>query len=640
MPLLSCLLPYAFLALANDALSGASRLHPMHDAVASFGAAVHKDALYVAGGHVGETHVHSLENLSGALARYPLADLGSVEVLPAQSRLQSVALVSTGAELYRIGGLSARNATGLDDEDLWSVAEVARLDESSGLWSPALALPSPRSSHDAIVLAERIYVFGGWTLGAGEPEWCREGLVLDLGSTPPEWSTIEQPFERRALVVASCKGRIYCIGGLTPDGAMSTKVDVYDVAGQQWSAGPDLPCKGFGISATGLQDELYVAGSDGFLYALSADGSAWEPRSKLAMGRMFARLVELSDTTLALVGGVAEGRHVALLEELALPSAPEPSHEPSIVRMDLAFPGAARQRMASFVSADQLYIFGGNRNAEAHRFEPGDFTDEGWKVDLLHGTLTPLAALPEARQSACAVLGSQDQPCAFIAGGIVNRGAGMRSLDEVLAYDIEGDRFKAVGRLGAPVSQFGLALQRGRLFAFGGLIYADDGSSRATAAVSSWHPEGRDVGAGFREAGFALDEPRRAFAGGFLGERYVVLGGMGDEAEVVDGALAVNLADNKTEPFPAPEFTRVSGKLVELGGKLYLVGGASERGGNGLEPDRTIEVYEPERAAWRVLVEDLPLEDARHVQALAWRERLLVFTAARAGRLDLLWVSP
>jgi len=189
------------------------------------------------------------------------------------------------------------------------------------------------------------------------------------------------------------------------------------------------------------------------------------------------------------------------------------------------------------------------------------------------------------------------------------------------------------------LTQFGLTPHHGRLFAVGGLIYAPDGTSSSSARAFSWHPSGEDA-AGFAEAAFDLGAPRRAFAGGALGDEYVVVGGMGEGFDVLDTALALNLETGATRSFPAPEFPRVSGKLVEVGGQLLLAGGASRRGGDELAPDPTVEVYDAERGAWRVLLDALPFEDLRHVQACAWRDRLLVFTSARAGHLDLLWLTP
>jgi hypothetical protein len=78
---------------------------------------------------------------------------------------------------------------------------------------------------------------------------------------------------------------------------------------------------------------------------------------------------------------------------------------------------------------------------------------------------------------------------------------------------------------------------------------------------------------------------------------------------------------------PAPRRTRVSGQLVALDGRLYLGGGSArlEEGG-GLEPDPSIEVYDPATGSWSVLVEELPMR-TKHARMLAWNDRLLVYSA-------------
>jgi N-acetylneuraminic acid mutarotase len=614
----------------------------MHQAVASFGAVASDGWLYVAGGHVGRTHDHSLENLTARVVRYALNDLSIAEELPPSTPLQSVALVAAGGDVYRIGGMTARNATAWDDADLLSVDAVARLDADAGAWTAAWPLPGGRSSHDAVAVDGRIYVFGGWSLDGESSSWCETGLVLDTVEEQPAWRPIEQPFQRRALAVAAAGGRIYCIGGMTSDGEMSDRVDVYDLATESWSEGPELPCGGFGITAIGGAEELLVAGTDGVLYSLAADdggGASWEARERLALARRFARIVRGGEGRVLVAGGVGDGAHVAVMEELTPRRA---LSAPRLVRMELPFRGAGRQRHAAFVHGDALYLFGGNVHAEAHRFEQEDFTTEGWRVDLLTGVTAQIASLPEPRQSmAVATTGGLDERV-YLAGGFAHSGVGTRSWSDVFAYDPAEDRFEvAPATLPASLSQLGLAGDRGSLFAVGGLAYSEDGESSVSAECTTWNPANASEPfvAAFGGAP-ALDAPRRAFAGAKLGDEYVVVGGMGEGFDVHATAVAIDLQTGATRAFPAPEHPRVSGKMVALDGRLYLAGGASKRAGAGLEPDRTVEVFEPEVGRWRELVDDTGLPDARHVHAFAWNDRLLLATAAREGVLDLVWLKP
>ena len=59
-----------------------------------------------------------------------------------------------------------------DDDELYGVADFARFDVDSNSWVALPSLPEPRSSHDAVVVENKLYVTGGWTLnGEGSGEW-------------------------------------------------------------------------------------------------------------------------------------------------------------------------------------------------------------------------------------------------------------------------------------------------------------------------------------------------------------------------------------------------------------------------------------------------------------------------------------
>src|SRR5689334_17784397 len=106
--------PVANLPAAELAKSAPAALPALPEAVASFGAVVNHDWLYVYSGHIGEAHAHSKKNLSQKFQRLRLGAASEWESLPAGPGLQSVALVAYGDDVYRVGGLSAHNEP---DED-------------------------------------------------------------------------------------------------------------------------------------------------------------------------------------------------------------------------------------------------------------------------------------------------------------------------------------------------------------------------------------------------------------------------------------------------------------------------------------------------------------------------------------------
>ena len=188
-------------------------------AVASFGAAVTADYLYVYGGHIGEAHAHSRENLSQRFSRVALHTDSAWEELPFETPVQGHALVAHGDLVYRIGGMTAKNSPD-EDDDLHSTTDFARFDPASKKWKNLASLPSPRSSHDAVVIDDTLYVVGGWTLtGSDDGEWQTHALAVDLNDDTPAWRLLpEQPFRRRALAAGSLAGKLVVIGGIDEEG--------------------------------------------------------------------------------------------------------------------------------------------------------------------------------------------------------------------------------------------------------------------------------------------------------------------------------------------------------------------------------------------------------------------------------------
>jgi len=98
--------------LTAEALA-AEALPPLPEGIASFGAAVAGDYLYVYGGHIGQTHEHSVENLSRGFRRLNLGNSGrGWEDLGEVAGLQGVALVAHGGKVYKVGGMTADNHKG------------------------------------------------------------------------------------------------------------------------------------------------------------------------------------------------------------------------------------------------------------------------------------------------------------------------------------------------------------------------------------------------------------------------------------------------------------------------------------------------------------------------------------------------
>src|SRR5690606_35943585 len=99
-----------------------------------------------------------------------------------------------------------------------------------------------RSSHDAAVVGDTIYVVGGWAMaGDEEHHWHDSAWMMDLSQPKLEWKPLPTtPFHRRALAAAAHNDKLYVIGGMQEEGGPTTRVAIYDPATGTWSEGPSL----------------------------------------------------------------------------------------------------------------------------------------------------------------------------------------------------------------------------------------------------------------------------------------------------------------------------------------------------------------------------------------------------------------
>lgn len=301
---------------------GAPALSDLPQPVTSFGAAVVNDALYMYGGHTGSAHSYSTKEQSNTLTRLDLKT-GEWSSVIDGPHLQGLALVTHGGRLYRVGGFTAMNSEG-EDHDLWSQDSVACFRPDSDGWVELPSLPERRSSHDAAVVGDCLYVAGGWAMqGEDSTEWHSTAWKMDLTEKELRWQPIAAPpFRRRAVALAAHDGKLFVIGGMQEEGGPTVAVGVYDPADDRWSDGPDLIVQatseeegqsgrnmaagrmaGFGASAFATGGALYVTTVQGLLQRLSQDGSRWELVSGEVTPRFFHRLLPLDDHHLIAVGG-------------------------------------------------------------------------------------------------------------------------------------------------------------------------------------------------------------------------------------------------------------------------------------------------------------------------------------------------
>jgi len=285
-------------------------LPPLPQGITSFGAAVLDEQLFVVGGHLGRAHHYSREEQSDRFLRLPLDPPGEWQTLAPVPRRTGTALVAHKGKLIAVGGFEARNKDE-EDENLWSMPDVAEYDPAAGKWEALTPLPEGRSSHDAAVIGSTLYVVGGWTMTGPDPKkWLTSAWKADLAVRPLVWKPLaEAPFQRRAVSAAEWKGKLLVVGGMRPEGGPTTETAIYDPAADAWSAGPAIegkPMDGFGSSTCTVDGRVICTTYSGRIQRLADDGTRWETLGMLQHPRFFHRAVA-SEGCLLVVGGAHMG---------------------------------------------------------------------------------------------------------------------------------------------------------------------------------------------------------------------------------------------------------------------------------------------------------------------------------------------
>jgi N-acetylneuraminic acid mutarotase len=608
----------------------------------SFGGAVVNGAFYLVGGYGGEPHRYTAEGQSSNIWKLPLSaptTWSKVATLP--YGLQGLAVVGHGDEVCRFGG--NRVETTRDEKtSMLSVSDAACWNTKTGAWRTLPNLPKGRSSIDAVMIGSTVYIAGGWQLGDGQKgggehsgTWQGDILQMDLASPSPRWISIEAPVQTRAASVAAIGGKLYLMGGLTSDKTPSRSVHVLDTATKTWSRGPDLPSDGFGMAAIADEgsDRMIATTRDGSVLELRAGG--WKDLGKLTFPRFFHRLAWLGPGKLLAIGGITGMQTHGRTKLLEVFSVERKSAD--IARVEFPFPGHAKNREAVFVHDDFLYVFGGNNSLEQHDFEPSNFVDEGYRLHLPSLTWTSVAPYPHKRQS-MQVAWVGDKLLAL--GGFGHNGAAAVSFNEGYWFDPAKETWSPGQNLPAGRTQFGLTSHQDRVYVFGGLNYDPNRNQDAFDHVTVNLVAATSGGHGFSDLGVPLPGPRRAFGGVTLGDEYFVVGGMRENFKLVDECLRFSFKTKQYRSMPCPAKTRLSARLVALNDKIYAVGGNTRGASGGLEPDRSIEVFDPKTSQWSVLVSDVGFE-THHANVAVYREQIVMAsTQSKRGTMTLAFIRP
>lgn len=590
--------------------AGAKRtiLKPLAEPIASFGAAVLGEYLYVFSGHSGVAHGFGRDGLSDHFRRIKFDDPKAAwEELAKHEAAQSTALVSDGKHLYRVGGLTFLNERSDEKTNFKSTTHFARYDVEKNEWTELAPLPNPRSSLDAAVLDGSIYVAGGWNLSgesSSNSTWHETILRFDLENPSAGWQSLEGPgYKTRALSVAAHQGKLYIIGGIQKRG-ITRKVCVYDPETKAWSAGPELHADsqtaGFATSSFGVGDKLYVTGGSGVLYRLNDDDSKWDVANNLVFPRMFLRLLPAGNDRLIAVGGTSRiGGRIATIELIDLAKQPKGF---KTVEWSVDFGGRAKQSQSLIVDGGKLYAFGGNASREPHDFSKDAFVKEAFAFDIAHQTFEKLADAPQALQAAAVVAANQtSKHKKLVLLGGLGVDSEFDSLNTVYEFDPKEKVWTTSSlRLPDRRGMFNAVAHDDSVWMFGGSDVGSNGG--LNESVLHWWADDSEI---VPLPDVSIPTPRRSFGGAAIGDEYYVVGGLTEKVGIAETVDVFNFNDRTWRQVAAPKVPRIFPSLAALEGKLYLYGGFTKTDGH-FQPAGSLEVYNVESDEWRTVAESIP----------------------------------
>ncbi len=636
----------ATVAADNQGASGPAqpgRLHrPLKEALTSFGAAVLDDYLYVFSGHDGEAHGFGKDLLSKHFRRIQFDNPAAEwEELPMHAPAQSVALVTDGKDLYRVGGLSFLNEQGDAETNYNSTTHFARFDVKARTWTDLAPLPEPRSSLDAAVLGRHVYVAGGWDLqgnSSSQAPWHETMCRFDLDRPEAGWETLPGPgYKSRAISLAAHDGKLFFIGGIQ-EGGITRKVSVFDPNTGQWAEGPELPADsataGFATSSFATGGRLYLTGGSGVIYRLSTAGQEWEIANRLFYPRMFLRLVPADSHRLLALGGTGGGGRMSAVESVNV----NPNLEQSFkaARWSVDFGGRAKHSQALAILGHRLYAFGGNASRSPHDFSEDAFVDECFAFELTNHTFEKLPNLPVAMQSGVAVVNrhTSEHRTIALAGGL-GYDDGLTSLDNVHQFDPETKAWTASKvKLPNPRSMFEAVVDSEAIWSFGGA--GGTGSALVTDVLHWWG----DDSAVTPLPNVRLPTPRRSFGIAQVDREVYLIGGLGESNQLARQVDVFHLDDRTWRTVSAPAVDRVFPSVAVLDGKIYLHGGFTMRDGH-FAPAQDLEVFDVGTESWQRVANELT-QASHSMRMLAYGDRLLFYGVdpERDGQANFVLYDP
>ncbi|HEW78701.1 MAG TPA: hypothetical protein ENH34_01860 [Phycisphaerales bacterium] len=167
-------------------------------------------------------------------------------------------------EIYLFGGYFDSNNPS-QDHVYYNVVEC--YNPSSDTWRFVTNMPKIITNFAIATIGDKAYLFGGYDPNAGR---LLDDVITYDFQTDTWITTGYQPMPVRKGFVYSnsapvIDGKVYLIGGFEEgegQGVMSSRVDIYDIAGNTWQVGTPLPLPQDNFVTLALYGKIYVIGGN------------------------------------------------------------------------------------------------------------------------------------------------------------------------------------------------------------------------------------------------------------------------------------------------------------------------------------------------------------------------------------------
>jgi DNA-binding CsgD family transcriptional regulator/N-acetylneuraminic acid mutarotase len=235
-------------------------------------------------------------------------------------------------------------------------------------WNSMAPLPSPRSRLAAVYLDGKVYIIGGDT-----PDGVT-GAVEEYDPSSNSWrARAAKPTAVLNVSAALVGGRLLVPGGYSADGEVVADVEIYDPEADSWARAALMPVPLCAYAIAAVDGKLYVFGGwNGSTYVASTYEydpltDRWSERTPMSSARGFAS-AGVIEGKVYVVGGYDGQREYATVEEYD--PAQEGRGDPWRERTPM---GMKRGGLGVATIAGTLYVIGGGWNgylAFNERYDP------------------------------------------------------------------------------------------------------------------------------------------------------------------------------------------------------------------------------------------------------------------------------